>query len=300
MSNKRKRAGSKMGAASRQLLRLAGNPTSIDEAIYLLGNEYLRDVPCPPTHLETIARRTRVTEIVAEDLPVSGELRRNGKNFKIVYSSLLQEPKRRFTVAHELAHAIFETTSIRTPRSGTELEKICDMIASELLMPRDKFLSLAQGITSVKRILELTQIFKTSLVATSIRYATLKKVSVFYLNGGNVAWGSGTIRKGPIDSLDYALRIALSNSVDKPSIKTVLLSTPEWTGEWYLEHSPLQNRKNALCMLWPNQQNGASSSAWQYDVSIERNSSLHLAMNEYSSLYSSETDDPPISEARNP
>jgi hypothetical protein len=248
-----KEKGQWSSAAARHLLEMAGHPTTIDEAVYVVAGRYLEGLPSPPTDLDAAARRAGVSEILAEDLPVSGELRRDGKNFKIVYSTYLSEARRRFTIAHELAHAIFESTKVRGPRNGVELERLCDMLASELLMPRDLFLSVGSSEPSVSNLLELAQTFKTSLSATGIRYAKLKGVSIFYIDDGSVAWGSGIVRKGPVSSLDFGLRLALTHSENgKPMTSTVLLSQPKWTGEWKLDYHPLHDGKRAVCMLQPN------------------------------------------------
>ena len=239
--------------AARHLFEIAGHPPTIEDAVHLVADMYLKGVPCPPTDLNAAAARVLVSEIIGEDLPVSGELRREGKKLKIVYSTYLSETRRRFTVAHELAHAIFESTKSHAPRTGAELERLCDMLASEILMPRDLFLTLTSTEPSVSNLLELARTFKTSLSATGIRYAKLKNVSVFYIDDGAVAWGSGIIRKGPVSSLDFGLRLALTKSENgQPLMDTVLLSQPQWTGEWKLDYHPLHDGKRALCILQPN------------------------------------------------
>lgn len=239
-------------AAARRLLEMAGQPPSIEDAVRIVAKRYLDGVACPPTDLNAIADRVCVTEIFGEDLPVSGELRRDGKNLKIVYSTYLSPTRKRFTIAHELGHAIFEGTGARAPRTGDELERLCDMLASEILMPRDIFLSLANGDPSLSHLLEVAHTFKTSLSATSIRYAKLKKVSIFYLEENNITWGCGTVKKGSLNSLDYSLRLAVAGAVNGERIPdTIFLSRQEWCGEWQLDYKPLSDGKRALFMLRP-------------------------------------------------
>ena len=64
-------------AAARRLLEIAGNPPTIEEAIRIVVDRLLDGVPCPPTDLEAIAARLNITGIQAEDVPFSGELRRD-------------------------------------------------------------------------------------------------------------------------------------------------------------------------------------------------------------------------------
>jgi len=239
-------------AAAKHLLEITGHPETIDCAVYLVAKQYLEGVNCPPTDLEAAAAKAKVTQIIADDLPVSGELRRNGKHLTIVYSDCLSEARRRFTIAHELAHAILEHTMARAPRKGDELERLCDMLASEIVMPRDLFQSLATEEPSLLNLLKLAQLFKTSLSATGIRYAKLKGVSVFYIDNETVTWGSGVVRKGPMSSLDFGLKLALEESKELQRISTRLsLDKPTWSGEWKLEYHAFRGGTRALCMLEP-------------------------------------------------
>jgi hypothetical protein len=248
-------------AAARRLLEMAGNPSTIEEAIRIVIKDVLEGIPCPPTNLEAIAERLGVSEIVGEDLPVSGELRRDGKKLKVVYSTYLSQTRKQFTIAHELGHAIFERTGARPPRAGEELERLCDMIASEILMPQDVLLSFANSEPSLSQLLETSQIFRTSLLATSIRYAKLKKVSIFFVEKNNIAWGCGIIKKGTLTSLDYNLKTAINEIVNNQIASHIFtLSHRQWSGEWKLDYQPLGQEKNALFMLRPILQKSWSAS----------------------------------------
>ena len=244
------------GSAAKHLLKLSGHPETIEEAIYVIAKRYLEGVNCPPTDLATVAARAKVTQIIADDLPVSGELRREGRQLTIVYSNSLTETRRRFTIAHEFAHAVFEDTMARPVRTGEELERLCDMLASEILMPQDLFASLTSNEPSLENLLELAQTFKTSLSATGIRYAKLKKVSVFYIDHETVTWGSGIVRKGPVNALHSGLRLALTQpKTCQRWIDSVLLDHAIWTGEWKLEYQAFQGGTRALCLLQPMREN---------------------------------------------
>ena len=187
-----------VSSAARRLFEIVGSTTSLEDAARLVASTYTNDLVRPPTDLQAIALRLNIQEICSEDLPVSGELRRNGKGFRLIYSSYLSPTQRRFTIAHEIGHAIFENSGPNCPRRGKELERICDMIAAELLMPEPLFLEMAGSEASAATVVELATSFQTSLAATGIRYAKLKGVSVFQIDDQRVIWGSGVIREGCI------------------------------------------------------------------------------------------------------
>ena len=126
-------------AASRRLLKLADNPASVKQAIEILANRYLAGLSYPPTDLKAISDRLNVKEFRKEEFLGSGELRRDREGLVIVYSPYLSLERRRFTIAHEMAHALFETSGPRFPRYGRELERLCNMFATEILMPKEAF-----------------------------------------------------------------------------------------------------------------------------------------------------------------
>lgn len=241
-------------AAARRLLDLANNPSTIEEAIKIISDKILEGVDCPPTNLEAIAEKLNVVEILAEDLPVSGELRRNGKKLVLVYSKHLSPGRKRFTIAHELGHAIFENSGPRPPRVGDELERICDMFASELLMPNKIFSGITTVEPSTKHVLDTADLFKTSLFATSIRYSKLRKVSIFYLEENAISWGCGIIKKGSLNTIDFYLKDAIKKAVnDELTTDMIYLNHPQWRGECTLDYSIFNDKKRALFMLKPIQ-----------------------------------------------
>lgn len=240
-------------AAARRLFEMAGNPPTIEDAVRIVVEKVLDDIACPPTNLEAIAEKLGVSEIVGEDLPVSGELRREGKKLKVIYSNFLSPTRKVFTVAHELGHAIFESSGSRPPRTGKELERLCDMLASEMLMPQNIFSSFINGEPSVSNLLEVSQAFKTSLFATSIRYTKFKKnITVFSLEENNITWGCGIVRKGSLNTLDYNLRTAINVLLnDQVETHDFTFNHSNWSGIWKLDYKPLGYGKNALFMLQP-------------------------------------------------
>ena len=184
-------------AAARRLLTLVNDPTSVEQAIETLGDRYLADLSCPPTDLKAISDRLNIKEFREEEFLGSGELRREKTGLVIVYSPYLSLERRRFTIAHEIAHALFETSGPRFPRYGRELERLCDMFATEILMPKKAFLKAIGSDITLNKVFEVASIFQTSLSATAIRFCELlqKKVSAFEVKNGVVSWSHGIPKK---------------------------------------------------------------------------------------------------------
>jgi hypothetical protein len=96
--------------------------------------------------------------------------------------------RKRFTLAHEIGHAIvFRSVGLRNAaldssqlrcKSGTaderEEERLCDIIAAELLMPRQQFAQVMDRIgVSASTIPEIAQLFGVSLQATCRKVAQI-------------------------------------------------------------------------------------------------------------------------------
>jgi hypothetical protein len=241
-------------AAARRLLALAGNPPSVEAAIDIITTRLLEGVQCPPTDLEAVRPRLNITQFCAEDIAGSGELQRDGDGFKVVYSSSLSPTRRRFTIAHELAHAIFESTGPNCPRKGVELERLCDRIAAEILMPQRVFLGQLEQEFSVKRVLELSQLFRTSVSATAIRCAELRKVSVFGVEGHTINWAFGIVKSGPISHTNSTIRdLHAKLNRGEPIDEVIYLDSRTGYSEWRAQAIRLGSEDRALFLLTPKQ-----------------------------------------------
>jgi hypothetical protein len=240
-------------AAARRLLAIAGNPSTVNEAVRIVGGKFLENVECPPTNLEAVQNRLNVKRIETEDLPFSGELRRGRNGFTIVLSKHLSPSRRRFTVAHELGHAILETTGPRCPRFGSELERLCDMLATEILMPHSLFRTLAQERLSISKVWELSRVFGTSLTATALRGAELVGCSAFEIEADTISWGYGIVRKGRLKDLDYQdLRIAVRQAEGSDTGEAqVYIWNQKWQGDCKLEWTRLRGGSRTLFLLQP-------------------------------------------------
>lgn len=239
-----------MSAAAKRIFQMAGTDTSLYDAVRIIAANYTKNVNCPPTNLEAVAHELNIYDIVSEDIAISGELRRNGRGFKVVYSAFLTPARKRFTIAHEIAHAIVLQSGPRAPRKGRELERICDMIAVELLMPEAVFVSAATTEPSAQAVRELATKFQTSLAATGIKYARLKGVSVFQVEQDErVIWASGVVKSGAVRNLDHSLNEAISNVTTKSGSCLIFHSHPLCIGEWKLSWECLGRQK--LFVLYP-------------------------------------------------
>jgi hypothetical protein len=159
-------------------------------------NELLHDVNCPPTDLATLGRKIDVHEIGYESFPGSGELHRLKSGYRIVCSTDQPRSRQRFTVAHELAHVILARTGKNAPRGGHSTERLCDMLATECLMPTAIFESELPQELTLRAISVLADRFETSLTATALRCAELRSACVFGVDGERVTWGYGGVRPG--------------------------------------------------------------------------------------------------------
>jgi len=238
-------------AAAKRLLALAGNPETIDNAVRNIVESLLDDHEAIPVDVDHIAKRLEVEKIIEEDLPSSGELRRTNGALEIAYSSHLSPERRRFTIAHELGHAILERSGPGYPRFGKELERICDKLAAEILMPTRSFRRDCGNSFSLDKIFELANRYQTSLASTAIRYAELRKATVFAINDDIISWAFGEIRRGPIKRVAPTLREKIKEiTIRQNGAETFLYNAPTWGGQWTLQGRQL-GAKKAIFLFHP-------------------------------------------------
>lgn len=130
-----------------------------------------------------------------EVLPMDTERRRNetrdavillngrtrGKKGQIFYNSDRPNGRVAFSIAHEISHTFFPTSSggarfremcDSDSREANELERLCDLGASEILMPREEFRREVGGEWSVASVMRLAQRFGSSFEAALFRLAS--------------------------------------------------------------------------------------------------------------------------------
>jgi hypothetical protein len=115
--------------------------TAIDD----LAMQVLRDLKIssePPIDVDVVAKHLGVVEISEARLVEDGRLERTGTHSRILIRRGVHAGRRRFTVAHELAHLLLaeDTGDLIAHRArlavGRE-ERFCDQFAAALLLPCD-------------------------------------------------------------------------------------------------------------------------------------------------------------------
>ena len=95
----------------------------------------------PPIDLEALATRMGVDEVCETEMAEEGRLEPHGLRATVYLRRGLGRGRRRFTLAHELAHWALAhpgspKTVYRRIGNGGDEERLCDEIAASLLMPR--------------------------------------------------------------------------------------------------------------------------------------------------------------------
>lgn len=190
--------------------------------------------PVIPVSLEAAARRVGIEQVLDVEMSnCDGLLSRTPSGSYIATLRRSQgATRKRFTLAHEIGHAIvFRSIGHRAERAdGVQLscraesaderdeERLCDALASELLMPRVQFLETMEAFgVSASTVPSLGRRFGVSLQAASRRVAQLLPydvgVGLWYLNEQN----SGLVPQWYVTkvgamSLEYVLDIGRPGS----------------------------------------------------------------------------------------
>ena len=234
-------------AAARRLASAAAT-TDVMDAIRVITAKLLQDAPCPPTNLEVVSGRLNA-KLRPDNILGSGELRRDGKGYEIVYAVDLTIQRRRFTIAHELGHVIIDQTGRNAPQTGKELERLCDLFAVELLMPTQVFLAHLPRALRIADLPALSKIFQTSLSATARRCAELSNVTVFEAAKGKIVWVRGSLRKSTALH-DQLLQEYIARGSANESSATVLYLNHDWSiRPVRVEHCRLGEAGRALFLL---------------------------------------------------
>ncbi len=134
----------------------------------------------PPVDIKRIALSLGATSVGEADLPFAGVLLPSGDSFKILVNRNHDVVRQRFSVAHEIAHVLFNSNHIAMRQSPTsqqnELERSCEALAAMLLMPDPAFGALSHGERpGIEKIIDLARSFLTSVQATAMRYVDVVK-----------------------------------------------------------------------------------------------------------------------------
>ena len=129
-----------------------------------------------PVNIASIARSLGARSVTEADIPAAGMLVPVDSGFMILVNKNNPPARKRFSCAHEVAHALIDPESTSAQRQfpfgkDSELEKACERLASLLLMPNPVFRNHATaGLPSIAKVAKLAETFATSIQATALRF----------------------------------------------------------------------------------------------------------------------------------
>lgn len=161
-----------------------------EELVRMKARELLHaaGIDRPPVNLSDIAKLQGVRKIITAHVQgADAELAPTTDGYVITVDPTASPQRQRFSIAHEIGHTFFhhKRKSFRAaavgfePRKTAQIgyrgeERLCDVAATELLMPRRMFLkALGRPGPSLPEIERLANVFDTSILATASRYAEL-------------------------------------------------------------------------------------------------------------------------------
>ena len=159
---------------SSALTETMGNREYPDRLIDELGIRELLNAHVP-VDIESIAKALGAESVQKADISVAGMLLPTEESFRILINRNENQARQRFSCAHEIAHAIFDpklAPSLRqvVSEAPTALEKHCDRLAAQILMPDPTFSTYANSeVSSIQSVVKLAKTFQTSIRATTIR-----------------------------------------------------------------------------------------------------------------------------------
>lgn len=140
----------------------------------------------PPVNLYRIAKQQRICRIRELDTQLDGQLLElDTGEYEVVLSRNAPSSRKRFTLAHEIAHVLLAS------EKGAEglvcgegsLEDLCNAIASEILMPRKFLQKTVTTDVTVETLLEVAKLFGCSLEA-----AGRKLLNEGFVRGAFLIW----------------------------------------------------------------------------------------------------------------
>lgn len=137
------------------------------------------------------------------------------------------DARSRFTLAHELGHVLLERNRSladhvkRLPQA--ELERACDRLAAELLMPRDWFCAQVGETPDLKSLRRTALRASVSMSSTIVRARTLGYgiVGIFLSSGGNSSDWSIINSFGMRPSAPFDLEPCSQAALESTPLKTV-------------------------------------------------------------------------------
>ena len=214
------------------LLEIAGDgAASVDCAIRIIVERLIDGVAALPIDLAVASKRTGIVRVVDEPLPIAGLLRKAPDGLEVVVADhICQSTTRRFTIAHEIGHAVFEAAK-RQPRPGLDLEELCDSIAAEVLLPTAILCKHLIETVRATDVLAIAALFDAPLEIAARRIHKIKSgVTTFEFDGKKIRWGTGLMGKARLAALPESFRAFLAERRPDTGEREFYASTPEYSG----------------------------------------------------------------------
>ena len=135
----------------------------------------------PPVDLRVFSRYCKVNRLIQEPLTESAMLVTNEHGLTVVVNKDHSEERKRFSWAHELGHIFLgqplqHGTKYRGRSvSFDSVERACDQLAAEILMPSSQFHRMVADLEGLKGLPKVAREFRVSLTSAAIRYSDLVK-----------------------------------------------------------------------------------------------------------------------------
>lgn len=172
-------------AIARELCQITG-ASDPHRAVEQLAQALLEDaeVTAPPVNLRLIGSFQKIRDIQEAVMPHAGRLLPDGANYLIQVNAHHSRGKQRFTTGHEIGHTLIPSFQ-KHPRviqdmvtgafeAGQEEEHLCDIAATELLLPERLFRPLAMDLgCHLNAVIELAHTFEASREASARRFVEM-------------------------------------------------------------------------------------------------------------------------------
>lgn len=174
------------------LLEFQGIPSPQPADVVAVAESVINDLCLtPPINPKLVASALDVSRIVETELDVSGCLVCDGRDVTIKVRASDGPARRRFTIFHECVHTFFRGFEQRTRyrcspsavrRQAADLESMCDLGASSLLLPR-KFVraDLLCADFGIETLVRMAKRYGASLEATGHRMVDLSPYPTLFI-----------------------------------------------------------------------------------------------------------------------
>lgn len=201
-----------------------------------------------PVDLVAVARALDIKVVPLRDGDALGETHRLTNGHEIRVATGQPESRRRFTLAHELAHVFLDDTSKRVT-STLALEQLCDRIAASILMPLSDVMRRLRQFTPTE-VTAVARDFNVSVHAAAVRFAQLTRCSVFRVGSG----GGAIITRlaGELRASTPAVRRAILHTALAGEETIAVVSNGTVTRSWHVSSLRMRN-EDVLCVFRPRE-----------------------------------------------